>query len=250
MRTRYAAALALLMATGSRAQFITITNSQGQAVNGQVVTVSGQADATLLSLNLMATLNGPAAADVNVRRYEMGVLSGTENYFCWGICYEAVPAGMLPIWIGGPEALLNMTPGATVDNFHAYHVPLGHAGLSTYRYVWYNTASPGDTAYVDVRFDAAAVGIAEIGAQRARIEAYPNPAIGQDIRLEVGLDGKGLPAQVVVHDMLGAVAARYAVAGVQARLTLPASSWAPGVYFVSLERGGTLMATRRVVVGR
>jgi hypothetical protein len=250
MKARYASALLLLASIGSQAQLINITDGQGQVVNGQTVTVAGPADAALLTCSLNATRVGATSVNVNVKRYELTVQSGTENYFCWGVCYDAVAAGSMPFWGAGQESVLSMAPGVTLDNFHAYHVPQGHAGMSTYRYVWYNTAAPTDTVYVDIRFDVAAVGIEEVAARAARIEAYPNPAIGQDAQLEVTIDRAGAPAQLIVHDMLGAVVKRYTVGGQQTRIVLPTGEWTPGVYFVSLERSGALLATRRLVVAR
>lgn len=251
MKATYATTLLLLFTFGyTQAQFINITNYQGQVVTGQLVTVSGPADSPLLTCSLNATRNGSTSVSVNVKRYETGVQAGTENYFCWGVCYDAIPAGTLPFWGAGQESVLTMAPGVTLDNFHAYHVPLGHAGVSTYRYVWYNIANTSDSVFVDIRFDVAAVGIEEVAARAARIEAYPNPAIGQDAQLEVTIDRAGAPAQLIVHDMLGAVVKRYTVGGQQTRVVLPTAEWTPGVYFVSLERSGALLATRRLVVAR
>ncbi|MFZ1694693.1 MAG: T9SS type A sorting domain-containing protein [Flavobacteriales bacterium] len=250
MIARYALLPLAAFALSAHAQLLNVTNGQGQVVNGQMVTLPGQADASLLTASLYATSNASAAVNVNVKRYELNVQTGTENYFCWGVCYDALPAGTLPFWGAGQEAVLPMSPGVTLDNFHAYHVPLGHAGISTYRYVWYNTASPTDTVYVDIRFDVAAVGIEEIVQRPARIDAAPNPAIGQDVQLDLSLDRAGLATQVIIHDMLGATVKRYTVTSQQSRWVLPTTEWTPGVYFVSLERNGALLATKRVVVAR
>ncbi|MBK9147472.1 MAG: T9SS type A sorting domain-containing protein [Flavobacteriales bacterium] len=250
MNARYLV-FALLSATlGAQAQIINVTNSQSQVVNGQLVTIDGQADAALLTGSLFTTRNGGTSINVNVKRYELSAQVGTQNYFCWGVCYDAIPAGTLPFWSAGQEALLPMAPGVTLDNFHAYHVPLGMAGVSTYRYVWYNTAVPTDTVYVDIRFDVAAVGIEELNGRPARLEAYPNPTSGQDVQLEVTLDRAALGTQVVAYDMLGASVRRVPFGANQNRLVLPTSEWTPGVYFVSIERNGATLATRRVVVTR
>jgi len=250
MNARYAFLAFGLLALTAHAQFINVTNSEGDVVNGQLVTVSGQADAALLSKNLLATLNGSTTVNVNMRRYELSAQPGTQNYFCWGVCYDAVPAGLLPAWSAGQEGLLTMEPGVTLNNFSAYHQPMGFAGISTYRFVWYNAASATDTVYVDIRFDVAAVGIEEIAQRPARIDAAPNPAIGQDVQLDLSLDRAGLATQVIIHDMLGATIKRYTVSSQQSRLVLPTTEWTPGVYFVSLERNGALLATKRVVVAR
>jgi len=250
MNAHYASLAFSLMACTLQAQIITVTNSQGDVVNGQLVTVSGQADAALLSRNLLATRNGSTAINVNMRRYELSAQPGTENYFCWGVCYDAVPAGVLPTWSAGQEGLLTMEPGVTLNNFSAYHKPLGFAGVSTYRYVWYNAASSTDTVHVDIRFDVAAVGIEELNGRPARLEAYPNPTSGQDVQLEVTLDRAALGTQVVAYDMLGAAVRRVPFGANQNRLVLPTSEWTPGVYFVSIERNGATLATRRVVVTR
>lgn len=250
MNARYLVFALLSAALGAQAQIINVTNSQSQVVNGQLVTIDGQADAALLTGSFFTTRNGSTSINVNVKRYELSAQAGTENYFCWGVCYDAIPAGTLPFWSAGQEALLPMAPGVTLDNFHAYHVPMGIAGVSTYRYVWYNTAVPTDTVYVDIRFDVAAVGIEELNGRPARLEAYPNPTSGQDVQLEVTLDRAAPGTQLVAYDMLGAAVRRVAFGANQNRLVLPTSEWTPGVYFVSIERNGATLATRRVVVTR
>jgi len=250
MNARYAALSFGLLALTAHAQLINITNGSGTVVNGQMVTITGQADAALLTASLNATRTGATAVNVNVRRYELNVQSGTQNYFCWGVCYDATPSGTVPVWTAGQEAMLPMAPGVTLDNFHGYHVPLGIAGVSSYRFVWYNTAIPSDSVFVDVRFDVSVVGIGEVSAAAARLDASPNPAIGQDAVIDIGLDRAAAGTQLMVHDMLGAAVKRYAVSGQQSRLVLPTSEWTPGVYFVSLQREGVLLATKRVVVAR
>ncbi len=250
MNARYTVFALLIASLGAKAQIVNITNSQSQVVNGQEVTVTGDANAALLTSSLYTTRNGSTSINVNVKRYELNAQAGTQNYFCWGVCYDAIPAGTLPFWSAGQEAMLPMAPGATLDNFHAYHVPLGNAGISTYRYVWYNTAAPTDTVYVDIRFEATAVGIEEVSRPAAQIQAYPNPTSGNDLQLEVSMDRASAGTQVVAYDMLGGAVRRLAIGAQQNRLLLPTSDWTPGVYFVSIERNGATLATRRVVVTR
>ncbi|MBL7958062.1 MAG: T9SS type A sorting domain-containing protein [Flavobacteriales bacterium] len=246
----YSVLAVLAFAGYTKAQIINLTNSQSQVVNGQLITVSGQADAPLLTCSLFATRNGATSANVNVKRYELNVQANTQNYFCWGVCYDATPSGTLPFWGAGQEAVLPMAPGVTLDNFHAYHVPMGVSGQSTYRYVWYNTAQATDTVYVDIRFDVTAVGIEEAAASTARIEAFPSPAIGQDATVDINLDKAATGTQLIVHDMLGVAVKRMAIGVQQARITLPTSEWTPGIYFISVQRNGALLATRRLVVAR
>ena len=247
MNARYTVFALLIASLGAKAQIVNITNSQSQVVNGQEVTVTGDANAALLTSSLYTTRNGSTSINVNVKRYELNAQAGTQNYFCWGVCYDAIPAGTLPFWSAGQEAMLPMAPGATLDNFHAYHVPLGNAGISTYRYVWYNTAAPTDTVYVDIRFEATAVGIEEVSRPAAQIQAYPNPTSGNDLQLEVSMDRASAGTQVVAYDMLGGAVRSLAIGAQQNRLLLPTSDWTPGVYFVSIERNGATLATRRVV---
>ncbi len=250
LKNLYAVAAFVALASHAQAQFINVTDSENQVVNGQLVTWIGQADTALIIAHLNATNTGSTAINVNMKRYEIGVLPGTQNYFCWGVCYDAAPAGSMPFWAAGQEGMLSMAPGETLNNFGAYYVPMGIAGQSTFRFVWYNTAAPTDTVYVDVRFDLAAVGIEETNASAARIEAYPNPAIGQDAVVDLSMDRAASGTQLIVHDMLGATVKQMAIGAQQARVTLPTTEWLPGVYSISIQRHGALLATRRLVVAR
>jgi hypothetical protein len=250
MKNVYILALMTLLPVTSWAQWLSLQDSQGQPVtNGGTVSVSGMASESLLTLPLTATLNTSTAINVNMRRYEVDVVSGSENYFCWGVCYDAMPSGTLPVWFAGQEAMITMEPGTPVNEFKAYLVPNNTSGISTFRYVWFNTANASDTVSVTVVFQVAPVGIAEVAAPKARIEVFPNPVV-DDARLRYAVSHASGTARLVVHNALGSVVHERVLNAHEGEVVLETRAMEPGFYFASVQVNGRALATRRIAVVR
>lgn len=234
----------------AQAQFITLRDHDHAVVNGTTVTYSGMANEPVMEVHLEATLNSGADRVINVKRYEMGVQPGTQNYFCWGICYGPQDAGALPFWASLNQHSLVMQEGVTLTNFGAYHSPNGVEGASTYRFVWYDTTNPNDSVWADIVFQSMPVGVEELGARVRTMNVYPNPSLGNNVEFQIELaEGLGSTA-LVVYDMLGARVSTTRLNATNSRTVLPVSGMAAGVYFASVEQNGTALATRRFVVTR
>lgn len=251
MRNRTSTLLALLLPFTASAQWLSVQDYQGQSVeNGGTVTLNGMANEDLLTLALVATLNGGSNVNVNMRRYEVSVVSGTENYFCWGVCYDAMPSGTLPAWFAGQEAVIDMQPGVPVNEFKAYLVPNNTSGTSTFRYVWFNTTNATDTLSVTVVFQVAPVGIAEVTGPRATLEVFPNPVLGEETRLRYALSGTRTTARLVVHNALGGVVQERVLNNPEGEVLIDTRMLEAGLYFASIQANGRPLVTRRIAVGR
>ena len=102
MTIRYSSLVALLALApfAMRAQLdLTVTDVWGTQQNGQAITYYGEASDFEQEVDLHTTLSGPNALTINVRRYELNTVPGSQNYFCWGVCYLPQNSGLLPTWV-------------------------------------------------------------------------------------------------------------------------------------------------------
>lgn len=237
---------ALSMATAS-AQFVQVLNEEGEMVNGHTLYVSGDVTS---EVDLGIGLNTVSTTDqfVHMRRYEMGVLPGTANYFCWDLCWLPADAGTYPTWMANSAQYL--TANTPYTGFHAYYDPNGIAGESVFRFVWFSPSNDDDSTYVDIVFNAGTVGISESGSAVRSFSAFPNPANNSDVTLTYDLASAPAGAKLVVYNMLGERTLSRTLGTAQGRVTLRTGELPAGVFFATLESNGKALATRRVVVTR
>ncbi|MBL7953027.1 MAG: T9SS type A sorting domain-containing protein [Flavobacteriales bacterium] len=255
MMLRYSLPLACLLSTATFAQdFITLTDGEGSVVNGTTVVHTGLAgdigDGTVDEVDILATLVSGPEREINMRRYELEVEPYTQNYFCWGLCYGPQDAGAMPSWSSLPQHSLDMEAGVGLSNFHAYHVPQGVEGCSTYRYVWFDVSNSDDSVWVDIQFCSLGVGIEE-RASAAHITVFPNPSKGADVEFDVELVNTTGAAALVIHNALGERIRSSALRNGQPVARMSTEGLAPGMYFASVDvQGRTLVTQRFVVSGR
>ncbi len=227
--------------------FITLQDAGDNVVNGTTVVYYGDAAGGAMEEDIWLTLVSGPSRNINVRRYEISVVPLTQNYFCWGVCYGPRDAGESPVWEAEPQHSLILTAGNTVSNFHAYHSPQGQLGISTYRYVWFDTASPNDTVWVDIEFHATPVGVEE-QALSAELSVFPNPSMGGDVRFAIDVQGAPQGMKLVVFNTVGEEVLVSVLRNGQQQVVLPTGELSSGIYFASLRANGNVLTTRRFIV--
>lgn len=241
--------LTVLLAGASMAQgIVTVRNGQGQVVNGGLVAHTALQSTD--TVKLKSQLTGTESMEVNIRRYELWTVPGTENFFCWGVCYLPVEAGVNPTWVS--QHYLDMNPGANYNNFSAYYSSMGQSSsTSRFRFVWFNTADPygPDSSWVDIEFGGT-VGIQEQPSQMLELAMWPNPSSGQDVQVDHAFEGSPIGASLVLYSVLGERLNSWALQSAAGRSKLPTADLGAGVYFVNVERNGRVLGTRRLVVTR
>lgn len=238
----------LLYARPANAQIVQVRDGDGNVLNGTMVQITqpiGE-DAQVLEESAAVENISGTARTVNVKRYEVDVPHGTGNYFCWDLCYGERNAGLSPLWVSSDPVA--MDAGEIANGFHAYYKPHGTVGEATFRYVWYDVNSPNDSVWVDFKFNAMTVGISENNGPVRAFNAFPNPSVGGDIALNYDLTDAGAGMQVAVYNMLGERQLVRPLSASQGKVVLRAGELPAGVWFASLERNGTTLVTKRVVV--
>ncbi|MBK6409813.1 MAG: T9SS type A sorting domain-containing protein [Flavobacteriales bacterium] len=237
---------------GAQAQVISLRDASGALVNGTVITVneplSGDSEQTP-GVGLSAENTSGSDLTINVRRYEQSVPAGTANYFCWYECYDAVPAGLRPVWTALDP--IYMTNGQTVNGFHGYYKPNGIVGEATFRYVWFDLANPNDSTWVDLVFNMTEpAGIAEEASAVRAFMVFPNPSTGGDITINYDLTTTAAGTQLEIYNVLGERKLVQPISAAQGKMTLREGDLSSGVWFAVLKRNGKALATKRVVVAR
>ena len=227
---------------------VTLRDLDDNVVNGTTVIVYGNPSTVLMEEDITTELNGSVARTINVRRHELNVVTGSKNYFCWGLCYLPRLSGVTPTWVSGDPIAMN--PQQQVNNFHAYYRPEGTTDYACFQYVWYDEASPNDSTWVNICFDTQTfTGVQEVSAS-ASINAYPNPVVGGDVTFTYDAASVNGSVQLVLFNALGERSLVRSLTASNGRTTVPTSGLVPGVWFAALEQNGRMIATQRLVVGR
>ena len=236
-------AVVALVSSAAAQGGITITDENGQDVTNTSVTVTEPSTTFTMGRAFDAVLDG-SSAEILVRRYELSVVDSTMNYFCWWECYAPIYAGDSPVWVSADPVQMNS--GEAWEGFHAYYRPMGRAGTSCFRYVWYSETNAVDSVFMDICFEATVVGINELSAADLRLDVSPNPSSG-DVTFSFD-QTSAAQRQLVLHNALGERVSTMAVSGAQRRMVLEAGKLPSGVWFASLETDGRVLATRRFII--
>lgn len=244
------AALGLLMAPAS-AQVVHLTDDENNVLNETTVYVNGDPGLPGGQDDLGLAIKATSDIDqfVNLKRYEVSVLPGTTNYFCWDLCWLPANVGEHPVWYANNA--MHLAAGQTYTGGHAYYGAEGVSGTSSFRYVWFSTSDENDSTWVDVVFNAQPVGITENASLVRTFDVFPNPAVGSDVTLTYDLaTAPTAGMRLSVYNMLGERTLTRTLGAPQGRLTLRTGDLPAGVWFATLESNGRALATRRVVVTR
>ncbi|MBX2971955.1 MAG: T9SS type A sorting domain-containing protein [Flavobacteriales bacterium] len=239
-------AFALPFLLSAQTPFVTLTDDDGNEVNGTVIVSPCSVSAETDTVHLYATLNAAVSREVNVRRYELGTVPGSTNFFCWGLCFAPREAGERPVWVGSVPVM--MEPGVETSGFGAYYSPNAAAGTAGFRFVFYDTDSPTDTAWVDILFDVS-TGVKEAQEAVLSFDAYPNPTVDGSMTLRCTLHPTLQGASMVVYDALGSKVLIQPIRGNGGTVVLPREKLQPGMYFATIEANGRALLTKRLAVG-
>lgn len=178
---------------------------------------------------------------VKVRRNQVDIVSGTNNYFCWDVCYP-------PSTSISPNAL-SIAPNDTVENFYADYESNGNTGLSKIQYCFYNESDINDSICVFMYFYSSPTGVETLMYSDANTvsSAYPNPAAGTT-KINYTLRNDISAAKIDLHNMLGAKVKSIDLKEKFAAVEIPLSGLESGVYFYSLIVDEKAVATKKLVV--
>lgn len=220
-------------------QLLTVRSSAGgTVVNGTTLIVNGHSAEVSIDKTLYTTLNGAVQKEVDVKRYELNVQSGTKNTFCWVTCPSAVNAGAFPLWYS--PFSLEMVAGFEYDSFKSSHEPMGITGTNTYLYVWYDVANPNDSVWVEIHYNVGTLGI-EPTPEYTDLQAWQ---FNEGIQIKTATSGKD--SQIQIFDAIGNLVVSQRIEPGKRTQYIAMPNGASGLYFVMLQSGSDKLISRKV----
>lgn len=130
-----------------KAQNIALSDFNDNDVTGGELTVQGSPSDDVLEIGLKVINTSSSTIDIKVKKEEVVVISGSENYFCWGNCYTPdvfVSTDFIPIDAGATNT----------NSFKGDYRPYKNEGQTSIRYTFFNKADEEDKVSVLVKFNA------------------------------------------------------------------------------------------------
>ena len=223
-------------------------DSLGNVLNGDTLWVPGTGSESVAKYLVRTVNTGDSVLQVRMRRWETDVPSGTENYFCWSLCYNAQWAGDKVDWQDNTP--IRQEPDSVYKKLAIYHKPYGQTGSATFRYRIHDINNTDDSASFHIVFD---IPLGIFGPVAARpdgeVTLAPNPADGW-VNFNYKGNTNGQNRELVVFDLLGNQVAVQALPYHSGQVTLNTEEYVPGIYVMSLRENGQLIATKKLVVDR
>lgn len=230
-------------ATQSFAQSFELYHNGELFPNGGTITVIGEAQPQVWLYAHMSIKNiSETDKLVKARKHEIDVVPGSENTFCWVICWVNTvftsPSG------------LTLEPGELNDTFTGDYISHGHSGVTIMRYSFFDDDNPMDSVYFYAEFNAGTVGIDEIGVESVVVSnAYPNPARSQ-VSFDYTIPAAANQATIRIHNLLGSVVKEIRLTEPAGKVTVDVNDLTDGFYFYSITTNNEVIDTRRLVIAR
>jgi len=219
------------------AQNLRIYNNDTLLANNTVLNITGSNSQTIVQYLLVKNISN-TAINVKVKKIYNSIVSGSENTFCFGVCYD--PMTFLS------DAVL-IAPNAVDSGFSADYNAHGGGGTSSITYVFFNTANTSDSASVILNFTTT-VGVNNIAVSDVYFsEAYPNPA-SNNISFNYTLPKQALTAKIAISNILGVKVADVEISDLSVQKSINTANFKDGIYFYSLIVNDKIFKTRKIII--
>ena len=198
---------------------------------------------TLVSFIVPATVknNSTKSISIKVKKTELSIVNGSENYFCWYQCY-------IPSIFVSPDSIL-FSPGTTNTNFSGDYKSHGYRGASYIMYTFFDMHNTNDSiAFVAKYVAGSGVGIENAQAKAKVSNIYPNPA-RNTISLNYDLNGAQY-AQFEIYNILGSLVKTIEIEETSGLLNIDVTDLNNGVYFYSFIVNDKVITSKKLVIQR
>jgi hypothetical protein len=186
-------------------------------LNTDIDTTVNEFHEIIYPLNI--TNNSNTIKQILVKKKELNIISGSQNFFAWKSTYS-------PSVFNDTSGIL-IYPNTTINNrFKAIYRPNGTIGESIIQYVFYNKFDLADSSYVNIHFNAIQNGIAHYSNDDLNI--YPNPA--KEI---LQVNGLNTSSSVSIIDIHGSRILNESIDG-KTNKSINVSNLSSGIYFLEI----------------
>ena len=207
-------------------------------LNNDTFYVSGNVADFEIIEEFIVTNNSASTIDVEAKKNDVSLISGTEHAFCWALyCYPAATSVSSYSYIMSPSS---STSGS--QNLSSHYRPWGNTGTSTITLTVYDKINPSDSAMVTVIFN----GVTDIEKTKSEFyisSPYPNPS---NTKTTFNYKLNGAEAYISVYDIVGNRVCQYRLAGNQ--FTLNTEQLHSGMYFYAFTVNNKKQETKRLIV--
>ena len=230
----------LFIIPGLFSQNLQLSDASGPISNGGEINIGGDTGVTITAYVYVKNTTS-TSMDVKVKKVEVSLKPGSNNYFCWGSCFSS-SVYVSPLSISIPANTLNST------DFSGDYEAKGNIGTSVIRYVFFDANNPSDTAYVNVNYDAQPVGITEINPDEIIFsDAFPNPA-NINTTIKYGIPKNANSSRVIIRDLLGNTVKEFHLSDDTGKLLINTSDMKAGIYFYSLVINDRIYKSKKLII--
>jgi hypothetical protein len=225
----------------SSAQNLSLIKNGVSVSDGDTLNITGDTSYTNTVSEVIYCKNTSSGTlGVKVRKKELSIVPGSQNTFCWVLCY---PNSVMV----SPDTIF-IPAGDTCKSFKGDYKPRGHMGISYIRYRFFVESDTTDSISVVVKYDCSLSAIGEIAADRIEFaNAYPNPA-DNHVFFNYSIPPSTKDCRLILRDMLGNLVSDLPInekTGTSKVLTEDLNN---GVYFYSLLINDKAYLTRKLII--
>jgi hypothetical protein len=231
----YFAYMAALLAYS---QSLQLSDSTGPIANNATIYKYGSPSADEIVSFVFVKNTTTDSISVKVKKVELSTQPGTSNVFCWGLCFD-------PSIFVSPDPKVIHAGETDSTNFSGHYIPTGVVGISTIRYVFFNTNNLSDTVCVNINFSTYPQGFNDM-PNVTLSNAYPNPA-NHSVSFNCSTPQNSY-AQLIIRNVLGSIIREVDITNNSGKLSLNTSDLADGVYFYSFLVNGKSQVTKKLVI--
>lgn len=222
------------------AQNLSLSWLGGPIANGATLTMVGDTGETL-SFPIACKNEGTVPIAVQVRKKEISVVPGSQNYFCWTSCF-------LPGTFVSPDSLV-IEPDSTSNNFTGDYKSRGHIGASTIMYTFFDYFNLNDSISVQITYDCSLSSKENIIAPKVVFSnAFPNPAHEKTSFTYLLSESALNNTKLIIRDMLGNVVEEIPITESKGTLVVFTDKMGNGVHFYSLIVNGKTQFTKKLII--
>ncbi len=202
--------------------------------------VTGDVSVSELVIEVDVKNVSSVALDVKAKKFEVDIIPGSQNTFCWGMCF-------MPNVYVSPSPI-NIPAGDVCSEFSGHYQPQANSGVSILRYTFFDMNNPADSVCFYTEFNAGTVGINDPAKDEVSVSnAYPNPASGST-SIDYVLPPSATKATIQVRNLLGSLVREVKLNDRTGTATVDLTGLNDGVYFYSFVVDNQTVETKRLVI--
>lgn len=233
--------LAFIVSAGLYAQSLSLIDPIN-VVTGTLVEIgNGEIEADWSVQNI-----SESTIAVRARRNVIQEVSGSANYFCWGVCFGET------VNVSPTSVNQTMAPGDINNTFYAHYRPNGNAGQTIIEYCFFDANNAADQICQTVNFCVDAeclVGVEENANKAIFTDIYPNPVNGL-AKLSYQFISRPENAKFKVFNLVGELVKESNIATQSGLILFHSDDFNNGVYVVVIEENGQVVDTQKLVISK